>query len=206
MASSMAWLAPDARGERVAWRRLAGFRCRWYRCLGPWADALLGLADAVLCAGGPVCSLRGCRWIRCWGAGMAACTRRWRRVRSARRRCGICWLRRGRGRGRWCSRSMAPAGRGVMRRPPRAGGITITRRGTARVSAGRGGLVVPAGQPAELRPGLVGLAGGLPPDPPTGRFGAGHRAAGPGPGFPAGAHRGGAAVRLRRLRPDRPGR
>jgi hypothetical protein len=55
--SSMAWLAPDARGERVAWRRLAEFRRGWYRCLGPWADALFGLTDAVLCVGGPVCSL-----------------------------------------------------------------------------------------------------------------------------------------------------
>src|SRR5215470_19601781 len=53
----MAWLAPDARGERVAWRQLAGFRSRWYGCLGPWADALFELTDAVLCAGGPVCSL-----------------------------------------------------------------------------------------------------------------------------------------------------
>jgi hypothetical protein len=57
VASSMAWLAPDVRGERVAWRRLAAFRSGWYGCLGPWADALFGLADAVLCAGGPVCSL-----------------------------------------------------------------------------------------------------------------------------------------------------
>src|SRR5438105_3049877 len=53
----MAWLAPDARGERGAWRRLAEFRRGWYRCLGPWADALFGLTDAVLCVGGPVCSL-----------------------------------------------------------------------------------------------------------------------------------------------------
>lgn len=55
--SSMAWLALDARGERAAWRRLAGFRSGWHGCLGSWADALFGLADAVLCAGGPVCSL-----------------------------------------------------------------------------------------------------------------------------------------------------
>jgi hypothetical protein len=57
VASSMAWLAPDARGGRGAWRRVAGFRSRWYGCWGPWADALFELADAVLCAGGPVCSL-----------------------------------------------------------------------------------------------------------------------------------------------------
>ncbi len=57
MVSSMAWLAPGARGDVAAWRRLAGFRFGWYRCLGPWADALFGLADAVLCAGGPVHSL-----------------------------------------------------------------------------------------------------------------------------------------------------
>jgi hypothetical protein len=57
VASSMAWLAADARGERVAWRRLAGFRSGWYGCLGRWADALFELADAVLCAGWPVCSL-----------------------------------------------------------------------------------------------------------------------------------------------------
>jgi hypothetical protein len=55
--SSMAWLAADARGERGAWRCVAGFRRGWYRCLGPWADALFGLTDAVLCAGGPVWSL-----------------------------------------------------------------------------------------------------------------------------------------------------
>jgi hypothetical protein len=57
VASSMAWLAPDARGGRGVWRRLAGFGSRWYGCAGPWADALFELADAVLCAGGPVCSL-----------------------------------------------------------------------------------------------------------------------------------------------------
>lgn len=55
--SSMAWLAPDARGERGAWRRLSEFRRGWYRCLGPWADALFGLTDAALCVAGPVCSL-----------------------------------------------------------------------------------------------------------------------------------------------------
>src|SRR5215470_1741389 len=53
----MAWLAPDARGERVAWRQLAGFRSRWYGCVGQRGDALFDLPVAVLCAGGPVCSL-----------------------------------------------------------------------------------------------------------------------------------------------------
>jgi hypothetical protein len=56
VASSMAWLAPDAWGERVAWRQLAGFRSAWYGCLAPWADALFELTDAVLCADGPVVS------------------------------------------------------------------------------------------------------------------------------------------------------
>ena len=69
MASSMAWLAPDARGERGAWRRLAGFRRGWYRCLGPWADALFGLTDAVLCAAGPVCSLPRLSLERVFGRG-----------------------------------------------------------------------------------------------------------------------------------------
>jgi hypothetical protein len=37
-------------------RGLAGFRRAWYECLGPWADTLFELTDAVLCAGGPVTS------------------------------------------------------------------------------------------------------------------------------------------------------
>ena len=56
MVFSMAWLAPDARGDGRAWRELAGFRSAWYRCLGRRADALFELADAVLCADGPVTS------------------------------------------------------------------------------------------------------------------------------------------------------
>ena len=49
--SSMAGLTPGGQGE------LAGFRAGWYRCLGRWADTLFELADAVLCASGPVSSL-----------------------------------------------------------------------------------------------------------------------------------------------------
>jgi len=54
--SSMAWLAPGARVDVAGWRRLAGFRCAWYGCLGRWADVLFELTDAVLCADGPVAS------------------------------------------------------------------------------------------------------------------------------------------------------
>jgi DDE superfamily endonuclease len=49
--SSMTLLPAGAQG------RLAGFRAGWYGCLGRWADTLFELADAVLCAGGPVWSL-----------------------------------------------------------------------------------------------------------------------------------------------------
>lgn len=55
--SSMAWLGPGGQRDGGAWRRLAEFRAGWYRCLGPWADTLFELTDAVLCAGGPVRSL-----------------------------------------------------------------------------------------------------------------------------------------------------
>jgi hypothetical protein len=37
-------------GEATA--ALAAFRGEFYRCPGPWGDALFSLADAVLCAGG----------------------------------------------------------------------------------------------------------------------------------------------------------
>src|SRR5215469_4929017 len=38
---------------------LSGFRREFYRCLPARADALFELADAVLCAGGPVRTLAG---------------------------------------------------------------------------------------------------------------------------------------------------
>jgi hypothetical protein len=52
VAFSMAWLeAEGGRGaeDDDALGRLAGFRGEVYRCLGKRADALLDLADAVLC-------------------------------------------------------------------------------------------------------------------------------------------------------------
>jgi hypothetical protein len=56
--SSMASLPAGVQGDvAAAWGELAGFRAGWYGCLGRWADTLFELADAVLCAGGPVTSL-----------------------------------------------------------------------------------------------------------------------------------------------------
>ena len=62
MAFSMAW--PEAEtgsegGADQARERLAGFRRELYRCLTGRADALFELADAVLCADGPVKTLVG---------------------------------------------------------------------------------------------------------------------------------------------------
>ena len=62
MAFSMAW--PEAEtgskgGADQARQRLAGFRRELYRCFTARADALFELADAVLCAEGPVKTLAG---------------------------------------------------------------------------------------------------------------------------------------------------
>ena len=64
MAFSMAWLEAgvEPRGEDDQARardRLAAFRGELYRCFTARADALFELADAVLCAEGPVRSLVG---------------------------------------------------------------------------------------------------------------------------------------------------
>ncbi len=64
MAFSMAWLAaevePDTEGDRVWARdRLADFREELYECFTARPDALFELADAVLCAEGPVKTLVG---------------------------------------------------------------------------------------------------------------------------------------------------
>jgi DDE superfamily endonuclease len=62
VAFSMAW--PEAEtgsgsGADQARQRLAGFRRELYRCFAARADALFELADAVLCADGPVKTLAG---------------------------------------------------------------------------------------------------------------------------------------------------
>jgi hypothetical protein len=49
-------VCPDA-GLAGARGNLRGFRGEFYRCLSRWPDALFELADAVLCADGPVRSL-----------------------------------------------------------------------------------------------------------------------------------------------------
>jgi DDE superfamily endonuclease len=48
---------------------LAGFRGELYRCLGPWGDALFGVADAVLCAGGRVTDLARLSLVAGFGRG-----------------------------------------------------------------------------------------------------------------------------------------
>jgi hypothetical protein len=62
VAFSMAWREAGAGGggeADVARELLAGFRWELYRCLTARADALFELADAVLCADGPVRTLAG---------------------------------------------------------------------------------------------------------------------------------------------------
>jgi len=63
VAFSMAWpgseVEPRAEGNVQAQDRLAAFRRQLYRCLTARADALFELADAVLCADGPVRVLAG---------------------------------------------------------------------------------------------------------------------------------------------------
>ncbi len=62
VAFSIAWLAagvePQTEGSRAR-DRLAGFRQKLYRCFTARADALFEVADAVLCADGPVKTLAG---------------------------------------------------------------------------------------------------------------------------------------------------
>ena len=62
VAFSMAWLEPGVEprpeGDRAR-ERLAAFRGELYRCFTARADELFELADAVLCADGPVRTLAG---------------------------------------------------------------------------------------------------------------------------------------------------
>jgi hypothetical protein len=76
---SMAWAQAEAGskgGADHARERLAGFRRELYRCLTGRADALFELADAVLCADGPVRTWWGCRWRPSTSAVTAPCMTR----------------------------------------------------------------------------------------------------------------------------------
>jgi DDE superfamily endonuclease len=62
VAFSIAWLGAGVErgpGDARARARLVGFRQELYRCFTARADALFELADAVLCADGPVRTLVG---------------------------------------------------------------------------------------------------------------------------------------------------
>jgi hypothetical protein len=60
VAFSIAWLRGEVEPQPDGARgRLAAFRRELYRCLTARADALFEVADAVLCAGGPVKTLVG---------------------------------------------------------------------------------------------------------------------------------------------------
>jgi hypothetical protein len=62
VAFSIAWLEAGVEprpGDARAWEALAVFRRELYRCFTARADALFELADAVLCAEGPVKTLAG---------------------------------------------------------------------------------------------------------------------------------------------------
>src|SRR5215510_11832310 len=62
VAFSIAWLAVGVEpqtGDAPARDRLAGFRQKLYWCFTARADALFEVADAVLCADGPVKTLAG---------------------------------------------------------------------------------------------------------------------------------------------------
>lgn len=55
-------LPEDAGAGPVSLAVLARLRWEFHGCLTARADELLELADAVLCAGGPVRNLAGYRW------------------------------------------------------------------------------------------------------------------------------------------------
>jgi hypothetical protein len=147
-------------GGPAAWQQLAEFRDGWYGCLRRWGDALSGLAGAVACAGGPVTWLPGLSLLPAFGRGhgsayaalakgridagslrdllAAAGPPSWPLVFAVD---GTSWPR--------CDAETSP-------RP----GLLLSPVAAQRGQADRRGLVVPADQPAELREGLLDLAGG----------------------------------------------
>jgi hypothetical protein len=77
VAFSMAWIHAGGGdcgggGTAAAVRLLAGFRAGLYRCLTRRADALFGVADAVLCAGGRVTDLARLSLVPEFGRGHGA--------------------------------------------------------------------------------------------------------------------------------------
>ena len=52
---------------------LSRFRLDFHACLTARTDELCELADAVLCAGGPVGAWPGCRWLRSTSAATVRC-------------------------------------------------------------------------------------------------------------------------------------
>ena len=68
-------LAKDA-GDVEPLAVLSRFRRDFHACLTARADELFELADAVLCADGPVGTWPGCRWCRSTGAVTARCMTR----------------------------------------------------------------------------------------------------------------------------------
>ena len=105
VAFSMAWLGagvePRPEDDRAR-DRLAAFRGELYRCFTARADALFELADAVLCADGPVRALAGLSLapehrrghgalydaVNCGGSISGGCDGRWRGCRYRGPRMG----------------------------------------------------------------------------------------------------------------------
>ena len=116
---------------------LSGFRQEFYRCLPARADALFELAEAVLCADGPVRSWLSCRWCPSTGAVMAACMAGSTAAGSRWGGCGPPWpacrypglLMDG-----WCWQWMSARGCARTRRPQRTG-CSATSTGVAKGSA-----------------------------------------------------------------------
>ena len=79
MAFSMAWLRNQVEGKTGDDRArglLAAFRGELYRCFATYRDALLELADAVLCKRTGCTCWRSCRWSRSTAAATARCMAR----------------------------------------------------------------------------------------------------------------------------------
>ena len=70
---------------------MSGFRAGFYECLTARADALFELADAAICAGGPVTSLVELSLAPVFRRGHGALYDALAAARSMRTGCGTCW-------------------------------------------------------------------------------------------------------------------